>query len=118
MLRVKSHKTSVFVTVPSNATIDTLKKLVQNALNAHAEAEAERGLPLPIESVDDFLLALRRQNDAQKMVFVDISEDNASTPLSELDVKNWDAVYIRWRRDGGEHYVSSKDLALILCCSV
>ncbi|KAF8759907.1 hypothetical protein RHS01_01651 [Rhizoctonia solani] len=80
VLRVKSHRTSVFVTVPSTATVVALKELVQKALNAHQEAESERGLPLPIEDSDDFILALRRRR--------------------KLDVKNWDAVYIRWRVDG------------------
>ncbi|CAE6503368.1 unnamed protein product [Rhizoctonia solani] len=101
VLRVKSHKTSVFATVPSTATITTLKKLVQDALNAHHEAESERGLPLPIEDPDDFILALRRPSGANKRPgFVDIPEDDASISLAELDVRNWDAVYIRWRMDG------------------
>ncbi|KAG9127838.1 hypothetical protein FRC07_008481 [Ceratobasidium sp. 392] len=100
VLRVKSHKTSVVVMVPPTATIATLKELVQNALNSHAEPEAERGLPLPIESTDDFLLALRRPNAANKPVFRDISEEDASLSLSKLDVRNWDAVYLRWRADG------------------
>ncbi|KAJ1308950.1 hypothetical protein OPQ81_004633 [Rhizoctonia solani] len=98
VLRVKSHKTSVFATVPSTATIATLKKLVQEALNAHREAESERGLPLPIEDPDDFILALRRPIGTNKRPgFVDIPEDDPSTSLMELDVRNWDAVYIRWR---------------------
>lgn len=100
VLRVKSHKTTVFVTIPSSATIEILKKHVQGALNAHAEAEAERGLPLPIESPDDFLLTLRRPNAANKPSFMDIPEDNASKSLLQLNVKNWDAVYLRWRVDG------------------
>ncbi|KAL5636665.1 hypothetical protein ACGC1H_000579 [Rhizoctonia solani] len=101
VLRVKSHKTSVFATVPSTATIATLKKLVQGALNAHHEAESERGLPLPIEDPEDFILALRRPTGVNKRPgFVDIPEDDASVSLAELDVRNWDAVYIRWRIDG------------------
>ncbi|KAG8691163.1 hypothetical protein FRC08_010249 [Ceratobasidium sp. 394] len=100
VLRVKSHKTSVFAMVPPTATIATLKELVQSALNTHAESEAERGLPLPIESTDDFMLALRRPNAANKPVFRDIPEDDASMSLSKLDIRNWDAVYLRWRVDG------------------
>ncbi|CAE7097598.1 unnamed protein product [Rhizoctonia solani] len=101
VLRVKSHKTTVFATVLSTATVATLKKLVQDALNAHHEVESERGLPLPIEDTDDFILALRRPTGVNKRPgFVDIPEDDASVSLAELDVKNWDAVYIRWRVDG------------------
>ncbi|KAH7343489.1 hypothetical protein B0J17DRAFT_642573 [Rhizoctonia solani] len=101
VLRVKSHKTSVFATVPSTATITSLKKLVQEALNAHHEAESERGLPLPIEDPDEFILALRRPTGASNRPgFVDIPEDDASVSLVELDIRNWDAVYIRWRTNG------------------
>ncbi|CAE6447607.1 unnamed protein product [Rhizoctonia solani] len=101
VLRVKSHKTSVFATVPSTTTIVTLKKLVRDALNAHREAESERGLPLPVEDPDDFILALRRPAGVNKKPgFIDIPEDDASISLLELDVRNWDAVYIRWREDG------------------
>ncbi|CAE6479533.1 unnamed protein product [Rhizoctonia solani] len=101
VLRVKSHRTSVFVTVPSTATVVALKELVQKALNAHQEAESERGLPLPIEDSDDFILALRRPAGVNKRPgFIDIPEDDTSISLLELDVKNWDAVYIRWRVDG------------------
>ncbi|EUC66500.1 nuclear pore localization domain protein [Rhizoctonia solani AG-3 Rhs1AP] len=103
VLRVKSHKTTVFATVPSTATIPTLKELVQGALNAHHEAESERGLPLPIEDPEDFILALRRPTGVNNRPgFVDIPEDDASISLAELDVKNWDAVYIRWRISGGK----------------
>ncbi|CAE6541594.1 hypothetical protein RSOLAG22IIIB_03947 [Rhizoctonia solani] len=101
VLRVKSHKTSVFATVSSTATVATLKELVRGALNAHHQAESERGLPLPIEDPEDFILALRRPTGVNKRPgFVDIPEDDASVSLGELDVKNWDAVYIRWRTNG------------------
>ncbi|KAG8684371.1 hypothetical protein FRC12_024012 [Ceratobasidium sp. 428] len=90
----------MFAMVPPTATIATLKELVQGALNTHAESEVERGLPLPVESTDDFMLALRRPNPQNKIVFRDIPEDDASLSLSKLDVRNWDAVYLRWRVDG------------------
>jgi hypothetical protein len=81
----------------------TLKKLVRDALNAHHEAESARGLPLPVEDSDDFILALRRPTGVNKRPgFIDIPEDDTSISLLELDVRNWDAVYIRWRVDGGK----------------
>ncbi|QRV73068.1 hypothetical protein RhiJN_01082 [Ceratobasidium sp. AG-Ba] len=86
--------------VAPTATIATLKELVQNAFNNHADTEATRGLPLPIESTEDFILALRRPNAANKPVFRDIPEDDGSLSLTKLDIRNWDAVYVRWRVDG------------------
>ncbi|KAF8605251.1 hypothetical protein BDV93DRAFT_506846 [Ceratobasidium sp. AG-I] len=100
VLRVKSHKTSVFVTVPKNATVATLKEFVKSAFNAHASPEAERGLPLPINSLEDFIFALRRPSPTGKPTFVEVPEDDASMTLTKRGINNWDAVYIRWYRDG------------------
>ena len=82
-------------------------------INAHQEAESERGLPLPIEDPDDFILALRRPGVDKRPGFVDIPEDDASVTLVELDVRNWDAVYIRWRSDGGKLATTTGNWVLI-----
>ena len=84
-----------------NATVATLKEFVKSAFNAHASPEAERGLPLPIKSFDDFIFALRRPSPTGKPTFVEVPEDDASMTLAKHGVKSWDAVYIRWYRDGG-----------------
>lgn len=117
-IRVKTHKLTIFLTLPSATPLSTVKSEILSALSASV-AEDVQDLPQlnPPDSTDAFELAREVKTRQGRGIMAGTGtyerlEDN-SAKLTDV-VSNWDALYLMLRdEDGGSPLL----MVLIIVCS-
>ncbi|KAJ3788901.1 hypothetical protein GGU10DRAFT_344924 [Lentinula aff. detonsa] len=95
---VRTHKTTLFFTVPPSTTIKYLKEQVFSALNSGLSEE--EGIPI-IKNVEDFDLCRCRVIKGKDQKTYDVLEQTEST-IKEIKLTNWEVLYIQFKDEEGQ----------------
>ncbi|KAJ4479053.1 hypothetical protein J3R30DRAFT_3702083 [Lentinula aciculospora] len=100
---VRTHKTTLFFTVPPSTSIGFLKEQTLSALTSGLNEE--EGIP-PVTKVEDFELCRRRvvkgkdRNAATQREY-DLLEEPEST-IKQIKLVNWEVLYIQFKNVEGQ----------------
>ncbi|KIK64755.1 hypothetical protein GYMLUDRAFT_56753 [Collybiopsis luxurians FD-317 M1] len=121
---IRTHKTTIFLTVPPSITLTSLKDSALSALSSfqsssepefelESEHEGSSGVP-KITSIDEFNLCrvinvkpsrephARTQTQAQKREYEvlgdeDVDKEAGNTTIQELRLANWEVMHVQFK---------------------